>query len=94
MMHVTVWDSYTNGVEQLYIPVDFGEQTDPTINKYRVPKIVHDRVCEHMDRDPAEYTISQEIRPMDNHAQETGTLIMLVAHHGVETTTYSCRWQW
>ena len=94
MMYVTVWNSYTNEVEQLYVPVDLGDQTDPAINRGRVPRIVHDWVCAYMEWNPKEYTISQEIRPLDKNAQETSVIIMVISHHDVEVITYSCRWQW
>ena len=91
-MFVTVWDSYTNDVEQHYVEVTYGDHDDATIKRGRTPIIVHERICALMGRDPKEYELASIIRPLDNAAQETGVLVCVVKHHDVEISTYSCLW--
>lgn len=90
---VTVWDSVTNETSQHYVPIDFGTQNDPLINKGREKYLIHEAVCAETQEDPKDWQILQEFRPSNQGPDwPTDVLVIILANKNKDISTYAVRW--
>ena len=91
MAYITVWDSYTNGVSQHYLPVTIPSATipgnpTPVIFKASMGKAIHEAIC----ADTGEPLDDWEV--VDTREVVEGVcVIALISRTKLDVSTYSVR---
>ena len=90
---ITVWDSYTNETSQHYLPIDFGTQTDPLINKGREKYLIHEAICKETGEDPRDWNIVHEFRPSNQGPDfPHDALVIILMNKNKDVSTYAVCW--